>query len=75
MVKKNVLSIYKTVIKNVAEILPNIATKIPDTITTNYSKNAGVATTASKASKNRKTLLPLYLCPYNKTVGGTCKGF
>lgn len=38
-----------------SDILPNTATEIPDTITTNYPKNAGVATTASIASKNRKT--------------------
>ncbi|RUT06362.1 hypothetical protein DSM107010_52450 [Chroococcidiopsis cubana SAG 39.79] len=37
-----------------SDILSNIATEIPDTITTNYPKNAGMATTASKASEDRK---------------------
>jgi hypothetical protein len=38
-----------------SDILSNIAPKIPNTIATNYPKNAGVATTAPKASENRKT--------------------
>jgi hypothetical protein len=44
----------KTVEINAADILSNIATKISDAIATNYPKNAGVATTTSKASKDRK---------------------
>ena len=47
MVKKNGLRLLnKTVNKNAADILSNIATKIPYTIATRYPKNAGVATTA-----------------------------
>jgi hypothetical protein len=38
-----------------SDILSNIAPKIPNTIATNYPKNAGVATTAPNASENRKT--------------------
>jgi hypothetical protein len=45
----------KTVNTNAADILSNIAAKISHTLATNYPKNASVATTASKASKNRKT--------------------
>jgi hypothetical protein len=41
----------KTAIKNAADILSNIATKVSHPIATNYSENAGVATTASKISK------------------------
>ena len=47
--------IDKTVNKNAANILSNIATEISDTIATNYPKNAGMATTVSKASEDRKT--------------------
>jgi hypothetical protein len=44
----------KTVHTNDADILSNIAAKISHSIATNYSKNASVATTAPKASENRK---------------------
>ncbi len=45
----------KTVEINAPDILSNIAPKISHAIATNYSKNAGVATTASIASEDRKT--------------------
>jgi hypothetical protein len=55
MVKKNgLVNRTRPQFTNAADILPNIATKVPHANATNYSKNAGVATTASKASKNRK---------------------
>ena len=66
----------KTVNKNAADILSNIATKISHSIATNYPKNAGVATTEPEASENRKTLRQPYLYRYNKIVGGDIyKGF
>jgi hypothetical protein len=45
----------KTVKINAADILSNIAAKISHALATNYAKNAGVVTTASKTSENRKT--------------------
>ena len=55
MVKKNGLRLLnKTVNTNAADILSNIAAKISHASATNYPKNAGVATTAPQASKNRK---------------------
>lgn len=48
--KERSRKLNKTVNSNAADILPNIATKISHTIATNYPKNAGLATTTSKAS-------------------------
>jgi uncharacterized protein YfiM (DUF2279 family) len=53
--KERSRKLNKTVIKNAADILSNIATKISHPIATNYPKNAGMATTTSKASEDRKT--------------------
>ena len=44
----------KTVNKNAADILSNIAAKISHTLATNNSKNAGLVATRSKASEDRK---------------------
>ena len=44
----------KTVNKNAADILSNIAAEISHTLATNNSKNAGLVTTATKASEDRK---------------------
>ena len=45
----------KTVSKNAANTLSNIAPKTSITLTTSNSKNVGVIATASKASEDRKT--------------------
>jgi hypothetical protein len=52
--KERSRKLNKTVNTNAANILSNIATKISHTLATNYPKNAGVATTAPKASEDRK---------------------
>ncbi|HYO05993.1 MAG TPA: hypothetical protein VER14_03315 [Phototrophicaceae bacterium] len=53
--KERSRKLNKTVNKNAADILSNIATKIPYTITTNNFEDVGMVTTTSKASEDRKT--------------------
>ena len=74
--KERSRKIDKTVKINAADILSNIAAKISHTIATNNFKDAGVVTTVSEASEDRKTSSNLAFTDTTLAVGGGIyKGF